>query len=78
MMRRLGMGVLVVLAAFSLSGCEKQQTMRDTKKVDTKVWEASDNRWSLHDWKAGDKASWDRQMAIRAQYQNDYSRAGGH
>jgi hypothetical protein len=67
---------LVSVALLGLAGCEKQQAMTgSTKKSDTKVWEASDNPWSLRDWKAGDKASWERQMAIRAQYQNDYSRA---
>ena len=76
MRRALGMGVLAAAAAFGLAACEKQQTMAGSqKKSDTPVWQASDNRWALHDFKAGDKASWDRQMALRAQYQNDYSRA---
>jgi hypothetical protein len=68
---------MTIALAVALSACEKQQTMTGSaKKSDTKVWEASDNPWSLKDWKVGDKASWERQMAIRAQYQNDYSRAG--
>jgi hypothetical protein len=71
----LGISALAVAAAFGLAACEKQQTMAGSqKKSDTPVWQASDSRWA-RDFKAGDKASWDRQMALRAQYQNDYSRA---
>ena len=75
MRRALGIGVLAAAAAFGLAACEKQQTMAGSqKKSDTPVWQPSDSRWA-RDFKAGDKASWDRQMALRAQYQNDYSRA---
>jgi hypothetical protein len=75
MRRAFGIGVLAAAAAFGLAACEKQQTMAASqKKSDTPVWQASDSRWA-RDVKAGDKASWDRQMALRAQYQNDYSRA---
>ena len=75
MRRALGIGVLAAAAAFGLAACEKQQTMAGSqKKSDTPVWQASDSRWA-RDFKGGDKSSWDRQMALRAQYQNDYSRA---
>jgi hypothetical protein len=74
---RLGIALFAVAAALALSACEKQQTMTGNgKKADTPVWQASDSRWVRADAKAGDKASWERQMAARAQYQNDYSRAG--
>jgi hypothetical protein len=77
MSRRYGIAVCAVVAAFLLSACEKQQTMTgNTKKAETPVWQAGDSRWVRADAKAGDKASWERQMAARAQYQNDYSRAG--
>jgi hypothetical protein len=75
MSARLGMSALALLAVFTLSACEKPQTVTgDSRKADTPVWQASNNRWSLHDFKAGDQASWERQMAARAQNQNDYSR----
>ena len=77
MSARLGIALLAVAAAFALSACEKQQTMTgNTKKADTPVWQASDSRWVRADAKAGDKASWERQMATRAQHQNDYASGG--
>ena len=74
MQRPLAFCALALGAAFALSACEKQQTMTgNTRKSDTPVWAASDSRWGQHDFKPGDKADWERQMAIRAQDQNDYA-----
>ena len=74
---RLGIALFAVVAALALSACEKQQTMTgNAKKADTPVWQAGESRWPRADAKAADKASWERQMAARAQYQNDYSRSG--
>ena len=74
MQRPLALGALVLVAVFALAACEKQQTMTGSaRKTDTPVWAASDSRWGQHDFKAGDKADWERQMALRAQGQNDYA-----
>jgi len=76
MSARLGMALLAVAAAFALSACEKQQTMTgNATKGDTPLWQAGESRWPRAD-KAADRATWERQMAARAQYQNDYSRSG--
>ena len=76
MSARLGMALLAVAAAFALGACEKQQTMTgNASKGDTPLWQAGESRWPRAD-KAADKATWERQMAARAQYQNDYSRSG--
>ena len=76
MSARLGIAFLAVAAAFALSACEKQQTMTgNASKGDTPLWQAGESRWPRAD-KAADKATWERQMAARAQYQNDYSRSG--
>jgi hypothetical protein len=62
--------------AFVLASCgEKQQTLdADTKKVDAKPWEASNSPYLAGGWRAGDKTSWDEQMRMRAQAQNEYTR----
>ena len=76
MSARLGVALLAVAAAFALSACEKQQTMTsNATKGDTPLWQAGESRWPRAD-KAADRATWERQMAARAQYQNDYSRSG--
>jgi len=76
MSARLGMALFAVAAAFALGACEKQQTMTgNASKGDTPLWQAGESRWPRAD-KAADKATWERQMAARAQYQNDYSRSG--
>ncbi len=76
-MRRLGCGGVVAAAlAVVLVGCgEKVQTLdADAKKVDTKAWEASNSPYVANGWKGGDKTTWDEQLRLRAQAQNEYVR----
>ena len=65
-----------VAAAVSLSACtEKPQTAK-TSKSDVQAYEGAANKeFTVAGWKAGDKASWEEQMRIRSQGQNEYSRA---
>jgi hypothetical protein len=77
MSARLGIALCAVAAVFALSACEKQQAMTgNATKGDTPLWQAGDSRWVRADAKAADKASWERQMATRAQHQNDYAPGG--
>ncbi len=60
--------------AFALSACtEKPQTQ--TRKSDSKAWEAKASGYTAPGFKAGDQAAWEEQMRKRAQGQNEYSRA---
>jgi hypothetical protein len=68
-------GPLAVLV-FALAACgEKPQTLdSDAKKVDAKAWEQSNSPFVAGGWKSGDKTSWDEQLRMRAQSQNEYAR----
>ena len=65
-----------VTAVALLSACtEKPQTAK-TSKSDVQAYEGASNKeFTVAGWKAGDKASWEEQMRIRSQGQNEYSRA---
>ncbi len=60
--------------ALTLAGCtEKPQTQ--TRKTDTKAWDATTNGYTARGFQTGDQAAWEEQMRKRAQGQNEYSRA---
>ena len=69
---------LVVLAAcaFTLAACSEKPQTAQTRKSDSKPWEgAPGDPYTVSGWKAGDQKSWEEQMRIRSQGQNEYSRA---
>jgi hypothetical protein len=69
---------MVVLAALALTlaACGEKAQTAQTRKSDAKPWEgAPGDPYSVAGWKAGDQKSWEEQMRIRAQGQNEYSRA---
>jgi predicted small lipoprotein YifL len=73
---RAGRALVVALAVATVAGCgEKVQTIPvgTAKKADTQVWQNQDTRFLAPGWSPGDQASWDAQMARRAQGQNDYA-----
>lgn len=69
--------LIVAVLAAGLSACgEKAQTAQPAaKKSDGKAWDGAQNAFVAEGWKAGDQASWETQMRLRAQNQNEYSRA---
>jgi hypothetical protein len=69
--------LIVAVLATGLSACgEKAQTAQPAaKKSDGKAWDGAQNAYVAEGWKAGDQASWETQMRLRAQNQNEYSRA---
>ena len=66
-------GVIVVASLAVACGEKPQTATASVKKVDGKVWEASDNAYVAPGWKAGDRTSWEEQMRKRAESQNDYA-----
>ncbi len=66
--------LLAVAVAVSACG-ESTSGSKSTKKADGKAWEGAGPTFAAAGWKPGDKASWDEQMRVRAQSQNDYARA---
>ena len=74
MMQRI---LIVAALAAGLAACgEKPQTAQSAvKKSDGKAWDAAQNAYVAEGWKSGDQASWEAQMRLRSQGQNEYSRA---
>jgi len=68
--------VLLSMAAIAFAGCgERVQTIPvgAEKKADAVIWKTQDTRFLAPGWTPGDEASWNAQMANRAQGQNDYA-----
>jgi hypothetical protein len=68
--------VLVSIASIAFAGCgEKVQTIPvgSARKADSQPWQNQDKRFLAPGWTPGDEASWNAQMANRAQGQNDYA-----
>ncbi len=66
----------LALGIAALCACgEKAQTAGSAKKADTQAFEGAQNPYGVAGWKAGDRASWEEQMRVRAQNQNEYTRA---
>lgn len=70
----IGRIVLVAALAAALSACGEKPQTAATKKADGKPWEGVQKSHVAQGWKAGDKASWESQMRVRAQSQNEYAR----
>jgi hypothetical protein len=71
---KIAAGLFCAVALLSACG-EKPQTAQ-TRKSDSQAWAgAPGDPYSVPGWKAGDQASWEQQMRLRAQGQNEYSRA---
>ena len=67
---------VLLASAVAISACgESTSGNKSTKKADGKAWEGAGPTYAASGWKPGDKASWDEQMRVRVQLQNDYSRA---
>ena len=69
-------GVSALLAAsVAMAACgDSASGSKAAKKADGKPWDGAGSTFAAPGWKQGDKASWDEQMRLRAQSQNEYTR----
>jgi len=68
--------IAMAMMAACAAGCgDKPQTASAAKKADGKAWDMAQSNHVAEGWKAGDQASWEAQMRLRAQGQNEYSRS---
>ena len=68
--------IVLAALALALSACSEKPQAAQTRKSDAKPWDgAPGDPYTVSGWKAGDQQSWEEQMRIRAQGQNEYSRA---
>ncbi|HSW03647.1 hypothetical protein [Aquabacterium sp.] len=75
---RVGHVMLAVLAGLVLPGCAERPQSADgtARKSDQKAWHQPVNKSDVvKGWNSDDQASWEQQMRIRVQGQNEYSRA---
>ena len=75
MRRAWELGALLAVAVVMSACGESTSGSKSTKKADGKAWEGAGPTFAATGWKPGDKASWDEQMRVRVQLQNDYARA---
>jgi ABC-type glycerol-3-phosphate transport system substrate-binding protein len=81
-LRKLVIAVAAVAVALGLAGCgEKDQVIayhqgKYQGKPDTPPWDnaPSASIYTTSTWTKGDKASWERAINSRTQYQNEYTR----
>lgn len=66
--------ILITLSALLLAGCGEtdQSLAADRYQPDTPAYKGVNNAFAEKDWTAGNKASWEKQLRARAQYQNEY------
>jgi hypothetical protein len=70
--------LLMLVCALSLAACGGPSGKADqnvSKRTVQPTWEAAADPFVAPGWKSGDKASWQEQIARRAQSQNEYLRA---
>lgn len=66
----------VVASAFTLTACsELPQGVMEAKKPDEKAYVAADNKFVVTGWKSGDPVTWENQLKVRSQGQDDYTKA---
>ncbi|WP_228535425.1 hypothetical protein [Noviherbaspirillum malthae] len=74
MMRILTSAACAALLA-GLAGCgelDQSKTADNTNRGDAAPWQGAKNSYVAQGWKAGDKASWEKQLQTRGQSQNEY------
>ena len=66
---------LLVLGAstLALAACgDKPQTIGQNNRHDTAASQGTGMPYQVQGWKAGDRSSWEQQLKVRAQGQNEY------
>ena len=66
---------LMALPLVLLGACGEKPQVTTAKKHDAQAFQGTGDGYAVAGWKAGDQTSWEQQMRIRAQGQNEYSRA---
>jgi hypothetical protein len=70
------LGLLALVACVVIAGCgEKVQTIPRSgeRKSDTPVWQSQGNPFVAPGWTVGDEKSWNAEITVRTQGQNDYA-----
>jgi len=74
-MKRVLLAAVAASLVAGLTACVERPQTASGRKSDAKPWQgAVDDPYVVSGWKAGDQASWEEQMRLRAQTQNDYAK----
>jgi uncharacterized lipoprotein len=67
---------LIVASLILLAACgERSQAMGEERDYgDAPPWQGTANGYAASGWTPGDQASWQKQMQMRNQAQNEYNR----
>ncbi len=66
---------LMFIVVLALAACSEKPQQRVGAER-TPAWQGAKDPFVVSGWKAGDKASWEQQLAERANAQNEYRRIG--
>ena len=69
---------LAVLGAVALSACTEAPQGASGPKPDSSASNGPGSGFTAPGWKPGDAASWELQLRVRSQGQNEYMRIGAH
>ena len=72
------LGSLAIVALLAACGEKPQAIDAGKKKPDTQAFQGQGDAYKAAGWTNGDKASWEAQLKVRNQGQNEYSRTVGH
>lgn len=64
----------LLAAAAALAACGDQPQALGSKTAGPAAYQGTGTQFVAEGWKAGDETSWQTQMRVRAQGQNEYSR----
>ena len=73
-MRGLTIGLLGALCV-ALTACGEKPQTASSRKADAKASDGPGTAYTAAGWKPGDATSWDQQIRVRSQAQNEYARA---
>ncbi len=69
---------LALLVGMGLSACTEAPQVASGPKPDSSASNGPGSGFTAPGWKPGDAASWELQMRVRSQGQNEYTRTGAH
>ena len=71
------LGSLALVGLLAACGDQPQTLQAGGKKPDTQAYQGQGDAYKAAGWTNGDKASWESQIKVRNQGQNEYSRDAG-
>ena len=77
-MKTASLGSLAIVVLLAACGDKPQTLQAGAKKPDTQAYQGQGDAYKAAGWTNGDKASWEAQIKLRNQGQNEYARPGGN